>query len=74
MGWLGLGKNQLTGEKGMAFPKIARDCKNKSQRRVVVGDENPGLQIQRVWTRPQSWHWKVTSISVSEAGLAGLPW
>jgi aconitate hydratase len=41
-GEAGLGKNQLTGAKGEAFPKIARSYKNAGQKWVVVGDENYG--------------------------------
>jgi aconitate hydratase len=38
----GSGLNQETGERGVAFPKIARDYKARGLRWVVVGDENYG--------------------------------
>ena len=41
-GEAGTGLNQLTGEKGQSFPKIARDYKARGLRWVVVGDENYG--------------------------------
>ena len=34
--------NQITGEKGISTPKVARDYKAKGDRWVVVGDENYG--------------------------------
>jgi aconitate hydratase len=41
-GEAGTGLNQLTGEKGQSFPKVARDYKARGLRWVVVGDENYG--------------------------------
>ncbi|MEZ4334660.1 MAG: aconitate hydratase [Myxococcota bacterium] len=41
-GEAGTGLNQETGEKGVSFPKIARDYKAKGLRWIVVGDENYG--------------------------------
>ncbi|MEZ4282376.1 MAG: aconitate hydratase [Myxococcota bacterium] len=41
-GEAGTGLNQLTGEKGQSFPKIAREYKAQGLRWVVVGDENYG--------------------------------
>ncbi|RMG11189.1 MAG: aconitate hydratase [Deltaproteobacteria bacterium] len=41
-GETGKGKNLLTGETGVPFPKIARDYKAKGVGWVVVGDENYG--------------------------------
>ena len=41
-GEAGKGLNQLTGEKGAAIPKIARDYKAGGMGWVVVGDENYG--------------------------------
>lgn len=41
-GEAGTGLNQLSGEKGQSFPKIARDYKARGLRWVVVGDENYG--------------------------------
>ena len=41
-GEAGKGLNQLTGARGEAFPKIARDYKKAGQRWVVIGDENYG--------------------------------
>ncbi len=38
----GEGLNQLTGETGVSFPKIARHYKAEGHRWVVVGDENYG--------------------------------
>ena len=38
----GKGLNQVTGEEGQAFPKIARDYKARGLRWVVVGDHNYG--------------------------------
>ncbi len=38
----GLGKNILTGEKSLPFPKIARDYKSKHVSWIVIGDENYG--------------------------------
>lgn len=39
---IGKGKNVLTGETHLDFPKIARDYKTKKQGWLVVGDENYG--------------------------------
>ncbi len=41
-GEIGKGKNQLTGEKGIEFAKIARDYKKSAKGWVIVGDENYG--------------------------------
>ncbi len=41
-GKTGEGKNQLSGETGISFPKIARDYKARGLRWVVVGDANYG--------------------------------
>lgn len=41
-GEAGTGLNQVTGEKGVSFPKIARDYKARGLRWVVIGDENYG--------------------------------
>lgn len=41
-GEAGLGKNILTGEKGLEFAQIARDYKKKGVNWVIVGDENYG--------------------------------
>ncbi len=41
-GKAGEGLNQSSGEKGLAFPAIARDYKAQGLRWVVVGDENYG--------------------------------
>jgi aconitate hydratase len=41
-GGTGEGKNQLSGETGVSFPKIARDYKARGLRWVVVGDANYG--------------------------------
>ncbi|MBI3725867.1 aconitate hydratase [bacterium] len=41
-GEAGAGKNQLTGAKGEAYPKIARSYKAAKLRWVVVGDDNYG--------------------------------
>lgn len=38
----GTGKNQLTGEKGIAFSALGRDYKSKGKSWVIVGDENYG--------------------------------
>ncbi|MDJ0785617.1 MAG: aconitate hydratase [Myxococcota bacterium] len=38
----GTGLNQVTGERGVGFPAVARDYKSKGLRWVVVGDENYG--------------------------------
>ncbi|MDH4016281.1 MAG: aconitate hydratase, partial [Actinomycetota bacterium] len=38
----GTGLDQLSGEKGVSFPKIARQYKDEGLRWVVVGDENYG--------------------------------
>ncbi len=38
----GTGKNQLSGETGVAFSKIARDYKAKNQGWIIIGDENYG--------------------------------
>lgn len=38
----GKGTNMITGEKGIAFSKIARDYKTRGLRWVAVGDENYG--------------------------------
>jgi aconitate hydratase len=39
---IGKGKNQLTGQAGTEFAKIARDYKAKKQGWVIIGDENYG--------------------------------
>lgn len=41
-GEIGKGKNQISGEKGIEFAKIARDYKAKNQGWIIVGDENYG--------------------------------
>ena len=41
-GETGSGLNQITGESGQPFPKIARDSKAMKLRWVVIGDENYG--------------------------------
>ena len=41
-GEAGKGQNLITGERGVPFPKIARDYKSRGRRWVVVGDENYG--------------------------------
>ncbi len=41
-GDVGLGFNEITGEKKQAFPKIARHYKEHGLRWVVIGDENYG--------------------------------
>jgi aconitate hydratase len=41
-GKTGEGKNQVSGEAGVPFPRIARDYKAQGLRWVVVGDENYG--------------------------------
>lgn len=41
-GEIGKGKNQLNGEKGVEFAKIARDYKKNSKGWVIIGDENYG--------------------------------
>jgi aconitate hydratase len=41
-GGTGEGKNQLSGETGISFPKIARDYKARGLRWAVVGDANYG--------------------------------
>jgi aconitate hydratase len=41
-GEIGKGTNQLTGERGQEFSKIARDYKTKGKAWVIVGDENYG--------------------------------
>jgi aconitate hydratase len=41
-GEAGKGLNVLTKEKGVSFPKIARDYKQKKQPWVTIGDENYG--------------------------------
>jgi aconitate hydratase len=41
-GKTGEGKNQVSGETGVPFPRIARDYKAQGLRWVVVGDENYG--------------------------------
>lgn len=39
---IGKGKNQLTGQGGIEFAKIARDYKAKGQGWIIIGDENYG--------------------------------
>jgi aconitate hydratase len=39
---VGVGKSQLTGEKGLAFSKLGREYKAKGQKWVIVGDDNYG--------------------------------
>jgi aconitate hydratase len=46
-GETGEGKNQLSGETGISFPKIARDYKARGLRWVVVGDANYGVGSSR---------------------------
>ncbi|MCB0361108.1 MAG: aconitate hydratase [Bdellovibrionales bacterium] len=41
-GAIGKGKNILTGEENLEFPKIARDYKSKGVSWLIVGDENYG--------------------------------
>lgn len=41
-GEIGKGKNVLTGEQSLSYPKIARDYKEKNTSWVIVGDENYG--------------------------------
>ena len=41
-GKTGEGKNQVTGEAGIPFPKVARDYKARGLGWVVVGDQNYG--------------------------------
>lgn len=41
-GEIGKGKNQLTGEKGLEFAKIARDYKKSGKGWMIIGDENYG--------------------------------
>jgi aconitate hydratase len=41
-GKTGEGKNQISGEQGIPFPKIARDYKARGLSWVVVGDQNYG--------------------------------
>lgn len=41
-GEIGKGKNQLTGEKGIEFAKVAREYKKAGKGWVIIGDENYG--------------------------------
>ncbi len=41
-GKVGVGKNQLTGEKDISFSKLGRHYKSKNQRWMIIGDENYG--------------------------------
>ena len=44
---VGMGKNQLTGEREVSFSKLGRDYKSRNQKWIIIGDENYGKGSSR---------------------------